>query len=195
MLNRHRAAALAIVAAGLAAGRVLDAGCRDRPLRALLPGAALVGIDRAGRPDAIAEITLLPFADATFDAVVALDVLEHCDDLRAAFFECQRVARRLLLVSLPNMAHPVFRARFALRGRLGGKYDLGDARQRDRHRWLTPLAQTDQLMRGMAAEAGWHLSVERITEGRRAAWLAGLLRPLGADPEFWAWTSLYALLR
>jgi SAM-dependent methyltransferase len=195
MLNRHRAAAQAVRALGLEIPRVLDAGCRDGAMATLLPGARVIGLDRAGAPDVIGDLLRLPFADRAFDAVCAMDVLEHCDDLHGAFHEVLRVADRLLLVSLPNMAHPVFRARFALTGRLSGKYDLGDARQPDRHRWLTPLVQADALMARLAGEAGCRLAVSRVTEGRRAALLARLLRPLGAHPQLWAWTSLYALAR
>lgn len=195
MLNRHRAAAEAIAALGLARPRVLDAGCREQALRSLLPAAEVTGIDRTGRPDVAADVMRLPFADRTFDAVCALDVLEHCDDLRRAFLECLRVADRLLLVSLPNIAHPVFRLRFLLHGRLGGKYDLGDARQADRHRWVTPLAQGDLLMQGLAADCGLRLKIVRLTEGRRAAALAAPLRPLGLHPQLWAWTTLYVFAR
>jgi SAM-dependent methyltransferase len=194
MLNRHRAAADAIAALDLDRPRVLDAGCRDDALARALPGARVVGLDRAGGA-VIADLARLPFADRAFDAVCALDVLEHCDDLRAAFAECWRVADRLLLVSLPNMAHPWFRARFALTGRLSAKFDLGDARQPDRHRWVTPLAQADALMAGLAAAVGGRLAITRLTEGRRAAVLAGLLRPLRAHPQLWAWTTLYAVRR
>ena len=195
MLRRHQEAAAAITALGRARPRVLDAGCRDGALAALLPDARIVGLDRGGRPDIVGDIVRLPFADRAFDAVCALDVLEHCDDFRAAFTECLRVADALLLVSLPNMAHPLFRARFAVSARLSGKYDLGDARQPDRHRWLTPLAQADALMAMLAKEHRLSLAITRITEGRRSGVLAGLLRPLGVHPQLWAWTSLYALRR
>jgi SAM-dependent methyltransferase len=40
------------------------------------------------------DITRMPFADGTFDAVVACDVLEHIPDDRAALAECRRVLRR-----------------------------------------------------------------------------------------------------
>lgn len=195
MLNRQRAAAAAIRRLGIAHPRVLDAGCRDGALGALLDEAWVVGLDRAGRPAVRGDLLHLPFADRAFDAVCALDVLEHCDDLRASFHECLRVSDRLLVVSLPNMAHPLFRARFLLTGRLSDKYDLKDAAQADRHRWLTPLAQADRLMAGLSREAGCRLSVTRLVEGRRIGLLAGLLHRLGAQPQLWAWSSLYALRR
>jgi SAM-dependent methyltransferase len=195
VLSRHREAADAVRALKLGRPRVLDVGCRDGALAECLPEAHVVGLDLAGTPDVVAALPRLPFGDRAFDAVCALDVLEHCDDLRGAFHECLRVADRLLLLSLPNMAHPLFRWRFARTGRLSGKYDLHDARQADRHRWFTPLAQGDALVGMLAEETGCRLAVSRLTEGRRAGVLAALLRPIGAHPQLWAWTSLYALTR
>ena len=88
--------------------RVLDAGCGGglvaRELAAA--GAEVVGIDRSlgslgvarratprrFRP-AQGRLERLPFADASFDAVVAADVLEHLPDLPAAVAELARVLR------------------------------------------------------------------------------------------------------
>jgi 2-polyprenyl-6-hydroxyphenyl methylase / 3-demethylubiquinone-9 3-methyltransferase len=85
---------------------VLDAGCGGglvaRELAAA--GATVVGLDRslsslgvarravgpAFRP-AKGRMERLPFADGTFDAVVAADVLEHVPDLPAAVAELARV--------------------------------------------------------------------------------------------------------
>jgi 2-polyprenyl-3-methyl-5-hydroxy-6-metoxy-1,4-benzoquinol methylase len=44
----------------------------------------------------------LPFSDASFDAALCLEVLEHLDDPVAFLREVQRVAPRQLLVSVPN---------------------------------------------------------------------------------------------
>ena len=199
MLNRHRAAAEAIAALGLPDVRVLDVGSRDGALgvalRARVPGARVVTLDRAPPADLVAALPHLPVAPRGFDVVAALDVLEHCDDLAAAFAACLDAADKLFVCSMPNMAHPVFRARFALTGRLSDKYDLKNARQADRHRWVTPLAQADALVAQLAAAHGARLEVTHLTEGRRAAVLAALLRPLGAPPQLWAWTSLYRIAR
>jgi SAM-dependent methyltransferase len=53
-----------------------------------------------------ALITSLPFADASFDLVCALDIVEHVDDDAAALAELSRVARpgAALLLSVP--LHP-----------------------------------------------------------------------------------------
>jgi SAM-dependent methyltransferase len=44
----------------------------------------------------------LPFADQEFDVVLCLDVIEHVDDPHAVFRELFRIARRHVIVSLPN---------------------------------------------------------------------------------------------
>ncbi len=65
--------------------------------------AALVQLAAAGGWAVCAEITALPLADAAFDLIAALDVVEHVEDEEAAFAELARVAREgaWLLLSVP----------------------------------------------------------------------------------------------
>jgi len=84
--------------------RLLDFGCADQPYRGLLPsGVVYVGADIAGNPSADVELTEaggLPLDDASFDAVLSTQVLEHVLDPRVYVSECFRVLRpggRLLL--------------------------------------------------------------------------------------------------
>jgi SAM-dependent methyltransferase len=51
-------------------------------------------------------ITSLPFADASFDLVCALDIVEHVDDDAAALAELSRVARPGAAVLLSVPLHP-----------------------------------------------------------------------------------------
>jgi SAM-dependent methyltransferase len=92
-------------------GAVLDIGCNDGGLLAELarsrPDLRLAGLDldaeavaqaRARLPEAdlrTGSVAELPFADATFDLVTCMDVLEHLpEDLRApALEEARRVLR------------------------------------------------------------------------------------------------------
>ncbi|MBL8253857.1 MAG: class I SAM-dependent methyltransferase [Candidatus Competibacter sp.] len=82
-------------------GRILDIGCGNRPMEALLgPDTAYVGLDYptthakgyAGRPDVFGDGQSLPFGAECFDVVVALDVLEHLP----APDQCVQEARRAL---------------------------------------------------------------------------------------------------
>ena len=66
---------------------------------------------------ALADMTALPFADESFDAVVAGEVIEHIEDDRLAVREAARVLRSegVLVLSVP--AHPTW---FGRKRRVGG---------------------------------------------------------------------------
>lgn len=102
--------------AGVTAGaRILDAGCgTGRNLQELGDLGPAQGVDAS--PEAVefchqrgldqvcqAELGALPFDDASFDLVLACDVLEHIDDDEGALRELRRVAAPAarLLVTVP----------------------------------------------------------------------------------------------
>jgi SAM-dependent methyltransferase len=57
---------------------------------------------RLGLPHRHVDGRTLPFADASFDAALCIEVLEHIEDPRAFLREVNRVAPRQLIVSVPN---------------------------------------------------------------------------------------------
>jgi SAM-dependent methyltransferase len=67
---------------------------------------ALALLQRRGGHAVCGTVTLLPYADRTFDLVCALDIVEHLDDDAAAWSELARVAKpgAVLLLSVP--LHP-----------------------------------------------------------------------------------------
>ncbi len=87
--------------------RVLDVGCGDGQISRLVAadGASVVGIDPTWNQIRVAHergggaafvrsgAAELPFADASFDAVVACLVFEHIDDVDQAIAEVARVVR------------------------------------------------------------------------------------------------------
>jgi len=95
--------------------RVLDIGCGGGATLVMLSQAGrAIGLDRAeealrlsrsrGRfPLVCGTAERLPFADDSFDAVTALDVLEHIPDERAAVAEIARVCARggLVIITVP----------------------------------------------------------------------------------------------
>jgi SAM-dependent methyltransferase len=85
-------------------GRVLDYGCAEMPYRGFFPASTeFIGADLPGNPNATLELSetgTVPAADASFDAVLSTQVLEHVIDPALYLSECYRLLRpggRLLL--------------------------------------------------------------------------------------------------
>jgi SAM-dependent methyltransferase len=76
--------------------RVLDVGCGVKPYYPFFAEHAseYVGVDAVDNPaaDLRGQAEALPVADATFDLVLCIQVLEHCDDPAAVVRELRRVA-------------------------------------------------------------------------------------------------------
>lgn len=82
--------------------RVLDVGCGPGSYLALLGDVRAVGVDlspgmaaeaKVHAPTAVGDAATLPFADNTFDRVLAPHMLYHCPDIPAAVTELRRVLR------------------------------------------------------------------------------------------------------
>jgi ubiquinone/menaquinone biosynthesis C-methylase UbiE len=105
--------------------RVLDAGCGEGVLvDEFADRLDIEGLDPnySSSRVRLGSLTELPYADASFDRAICLDVLEHLtfDEQPRALAELYRVLRPSgeLLVSVPNLAHLQSRVHFLLRGRL-----------------------------------------------------------------------------
>jgi SAM-dependent methyltransferase len=103
LVLKRRAEVLArLVAERLPPGaRALDVGCGDGLIAArvmeLRPDVTIEGVDVLVRPGARIPVrafdgATLPFADASWDAAMLVDVLHHTDDPAAALAEVARVA-------------------------------------------------------------------------------------------------------
>ncbi len=98
-------------------GIVLDVGCADRWIERHCPdGLHYIGLDYpatgatlyASRPDVFADASQLPIADASVDAVLCLEVLEHVQDHLLALKQIAHILKPggTLLLSMPFM-YPV----------------------------------------------------------------------------------------
>jgi ubiquinone/menaquinone biosynthesis C-methylase UbiE len=104
------------------ASSILDAGCGNGFLLASIAQArscCLYGVDISAKrledlrrrlPQArVTESSLdtLPFEDASFDVVIASQVLEHMPDVFSSVRELARVTRRSLILTVPYEQEPV----------------------------------------------------------------------------------------
>lgn len=117
---RGKAAIAEMLLARWASGkRVLDIGCGTGAFSKRLAenGYGVTGLDssplaleycgKRGLTDVVAgDAATLPFPDDSFDTVIALDILEHLDDDRAAFAEWMRVLAPggVLLITVPALS-------------------------------------------------------------------------------------------
>lgn len=143
---------------------LLDAGCGEGfatdGLARRLPGVSATGVDVSAPAVAFARerfgaglrggvyetgsLYALPYPDRAFDAVVCSEVLEHLDAPDRAFAEVLRVARRVLVVTVPR--EPLFRRLNDLGQALGFAPDPGHVN------FWTPR-QFDRFVRDVAPNA------------------------------------------
>jgi SAM-dependent methyltransferase len=86
---------------------LLDVGCGDGQITAriaaAMPKLRVAGIDVFARPQTHFPVQIfdgsnIPYADASFDVVMAVDVLHHAEDPLRLLSEMSRVARRLVVL-------------------------------------------------------------------------------------------------
>lgn len=161
-------------------GRLLDVGSRDRILSQTLPASATYySADTGPGHDFVIDLeSPIPFAHRSYDAVVALDVLEHVEQIHSAFHELAEVTDKILVISLPNIAVWTRRWQFLQKGNIGGKYTLLPDHQGDRHRWVTIYPEIIDFVEAQAARAGLKVTdrcEEVVVTRRPLRWLARLI--------------------
>ena len=133
----------------LLVGKILDVGCDKAVLKKLFTRLDYVGIDIEGNPDIrlnLEDIDKLPFDNRVFDCVICSDVLEHLDNLHHIFGELVRVAKKHIIISLPNnwtnARVPIERGRGSF-----DKYGLPANPPQDRHKWFFSISEATNFIK------------------------------------------------
>lgn len=147
---------------------VLDIGCDRRLLRDHLPAAVrYVGVDASPGADVVLNLDRdeLPFQDASFDTVIAADVLEHLERLHAVFDRLCAIARRHVVIALPNpLRNLVLELSRGSKGPLK-YYGLPVEEPRDRHRWFFGFEEAAEFLRLRGQRNG--MTIEQIDASER----------------------------
>lgn len=103
MTKELRKAIEIIISQMKALKRVLEVGSRAAinqeelsDLRSLFPHSEYIGVDMQKGPgvDLVADATKLPFENSSFDLVLCLETLEHCDEPWKIVAEIERVSKK-----------------------------------------------------------------------------------------------------
>lgn len=134
-------------------GSILDVGSRDDTAERIF-GKKVELIDK-NNPDAKPfnwDVEKLPYADNSFDTLVCLDTLEHITSIHDGVDDLIRVAKRNVIISLPNCWRREFR-RIKRGYGSGASYGFPPERPFDRHHWYF---NTDEIVEGLAYRAYVH---------------------------------------
>ena len=128
--------------------KVLDIGCREMILKEYLEGKFnYLGLDYISKKSNATDFINhnlekgIPDNLDNIDITVALDVLEHIENIHDVYKEFFSITNKTVVVALPNMAYYKFRINFLIKGVLSGKYIFTENKILDRHRWI-PNCQT-----------------------------------------------------
>ena len=160
-------------------GRTLDVGCDEAHLKELLPDIEYTGVDIAGNPDIrldLEKVEWLPFLDSSYDCVICVDVLEHLDNLHRIFGELIRVAKKNLIISLPNCWSVARRPLERGKGSFA-HYGLPQDLPSDRHKWFFSLSQAREFVLQQGRRYGISIAELHATEKPRLS-LVRVLRKI-----------------
>jgi len=133
--------------------KVLDIGCREMILKEYLEGKFnYLGLDYISKKSNATDFINhnlekgIPDNLDNIDIIVALDVLEHIENINDVYKEFFFITNKTVVVALPNMAYYEFRINFLIKGVLSGKYIFSENKILDRHRWIPNYQTIDKFI-------------------------------------------------
>lgn len=181
--------------------RLLDVGCRGCELHGFVSelvdysGADLFQ-NKSNTVTYVQDVSEgIKVADEFFDYVVALDLLEHLDDMESTLREFCRISKKSILIMFPNNAHALLRLRFALTGRISEKYKVSYNGNKDRHRWFTTQEDCDKFVTDFAAAEKLSLDSMCFVDSKKKEAFAKICQFMGLSKNLWAWATFYVLTK
>ncbi|MCP6726797.1 MAG: class I SAM-dependent methyltransferase [Patescibacteria group bacterium] len=152
---------------------VLDVGCDQRQMLEFLEKhIKYVGIDVSDGADIQIDLDstkALPFSDNEFDAVLALDTLEHLEEFHFIFDELCRISNKYIIITLPNPLSQIPWNYFMGRkhahtleerkkeGTYTKPYGLPLEKPEDRHRWFFNTEESINFINYRAEKNGFNV--------------------------------------
>lgn len=150
--------------ASILSGSVLDVGCDQAPLRALVGDRSrYVGVDiDPSAADRVINLDReeLPFEARSFDTVVCTDVLEHLERCHAVFDRMCEIAAQRVLVSLPNPLNGLLDSMQVRSEGWEKFYGLPVDPPQDRHRWFFGFDDARRFLEERGRRKGF--SIEQL---------------------------------
>jgi len=146
---------------------ILDLGCRDKLLKNYInDDIKYTGVDFEASEDVISYNLEngIPCNDNSYECVLALDVLEHLENIHYMIEEMKRVSKKEIIIALPNLYYYRFRFKYLFGYSLGAKYDLPLNKILDRHRWLTSYNNSKYFIENSFAEYNVSISFAKTSK-------------------------------
>ena len=150
--------------------KIIDIGARDCLVKELIADKSkYLSIDihqnSSNSIDIVGDVTNLDFSFiGENDIILALDVLEHIDDIHTIVEKLFDSNAGAIIICLPNTSNWKYRFNYFIKGRLpGNKYKLiSDSRIIDRHRWLTPISESISMIKIMCKKTDRKFSFQPV---------------------------------
>jgi SAM-dependent methyltransferase len=144
------------------ASSVLDVGCGNgaltRDVGHKVGAERIAGVDVVPRPESYIDVQFydgntLPFESRSFDVVMIVDVLHHCEDATKVLAECVRVAKQAVVVKDHFSFGPISHTTLYWMDRFGNAKDSIAVRGTyfSPNQWVTMFDQA----RARIVELGW----------------------------------------
>ena len=153
--------------------KVLDIGCREMILKEYLEGNFdYLGLDYISKKSNASDFINhnlekgLPDNLNNIDTIVALDVLEHIENIHDVYKEFFSITNKTIVVALPNIAYYKFRINFLIKGVLSGKYIFSEEKVLDRHRWIPNYQSIDKFI-NKNTPPGWTINTHNYIFERK----------------------------